>query len=107
MNAKERIAAVVSLQKPDRVPVAPLLDHYAATYSGYTNAEIMMDGNKRIKAVIKTATELGPWDMTFLADTANAALLQMGVAIPVKLPGRDLPVNSIHQFQETGILNTR
>jgi hypothetical protein len=104
MNSKQRIAAVVALEKPDRVPVAPLLDHYAATYSGYTNAEIMMNGDKRIAAVIKTATELGPWDMTFLADTANATLLQMGVPIPIKLPGRDLPVNSTHQFQETEFL---
>jgi hypothetical protein len=104
MNARERIAAVVGLQKPDRVPVAPLLDHYAATYAGYTNAEIMMDGHKRIEAVIKTATELGPWDMTFLADTANAVLLQMGVPIPIKLPGRDLPANVTHQFQETELL---
>jgi hypothetical protein len=104
MNAKQRIAAVVALQKPDRVPVAPLLDHYAATYSGYTNAEIMMEGDKRIDAVIKTATELGPWDMTFLADTANAVLLQMGVPMPIKLPGRDLPVNVTHQFHETEFL---
>ena len=104
MNAKQRIAAVVALQMPDRVPVGPLLDHYAATYSGFTNAEIMMEGNKRIAAVIKTATELGPWDITFLADTANAFLLQLGVPIPIKLPGRDLPANSTHQFQETEFL---
>ena len=104
MNARERIAAVVGLQTPDRVPVAPLLDHYAATYSGYTNAEIMIQGDKRIAAVVKTATELGPWDMTFLADTANAVLLQMGVPIPIKLPGRDLPANVTHQFQEVELL---
>ena len=104
MNARQRIEAVVALKIPDRVPVAPLLDHYAATYSGYTNAEIMMEGGKRIAAVIKTATELGPWDMTFLADTANAVLLQMGVPIPIKLPGRDLPANSTHQFHECDFL---
>ena len=104
MNAKERIEAVVDLRTPDRVPVGPLLDHYAATYSGYTNAEIMTDGNKRIAAVIKTATELGPWDITYLADTANAVLLQMGVAAPIRLPGRDLPENSVHQFDESEFL---
>ena len=104
MNARQRIEAAVALQKPDRVPVAPLLDHYAATYSGYTCAEIMTQGDKRIAAVIKTAMELGPWDMTFLADTANAVLLQMGVAAAIKLPGRDLPVNVTHQFHETEFL---
>ncbi|HEY9160405.1 MAG TPA: uroporphyrinogen decarboxylase family protein [Desulfomonilia bacterium] len=104
MNARQRIDAVLALQKPDRVPVAPLLDHYAATYSGYTNAEIMTQGDKRITAIIKTATELGPWDMTFLADTANAVLLQMGVAAKIKIPGRDLPENAVHQFEETEFL---
>ncbi len=104
MNSKERIEAVVALEKPDRVPVGPLLDHFAATYAGVTNAELMTEGDKRIAAVIKTATELGPWDITFLADTANATLLQMGVAAPIKLPGRDLPATSIHQFQEIEFL---
>ena len=86
------------------MPVAPLLDHFAATYSGYTNAEIMTDGDKRIEAVLKTMRELGPWDMTFLADTANALLLQVGVAIKLKLPGRDLPEDEIHQFEESEFL---
>jgi hypothetical protein len=104
VNARERIAAAVALRTPDRVPVGPLLDHFAASYTGFTNAEIMLEGDKRIAAVIRTATELGPWDMTFLADTANAALLQMGVPIPVMLPGRDLPATSIHQFHETEFL---
>jgi hypothetical protein len=104
LNARQRIEAVVDLRIPDRVPVGPLLDHFAATYSGYTNAEIMTDGGKRIVAVIKTATELGPWDITYLADTANAVLLQMGVAAKIKLPGRDLPENSVHQFDETEFL---
>jgi hypothetical protein len=104
MNSRQRIDTTVALRMPDRVPVGPLLDHYAATYSGYTNAEIMTDGNKRIVAVIKTATELGPWDITYLADTANAVLLQMGVAAPIRLPGRDLPENSVHQFDESEFL---
>ncbi len=104
MNSKERIDAVINLETPDRVPLAPLLDHYAATYTGITNAELMMDGDKRIQAVLKTMRELGPWDMTFIADTANAFLLKIGVLQKLKLPGVDLPENEIHQFVETELL---
>ena len=104
MNSKERIDAAVALEQSDRVPVAPLLDHFAATYSGYTNAEIMSNGNKRIEAVLKTAKDLGPWDMTFLADTANAGMLKMGVPMKLKQPGIELSDNEIHQFDENEFL---
>jgi hypothetical protein len=104
MNSKERIDAAVALERPDRVPVAPLLDHFAATYSGITNAELMTDGEKRIRAVLKTMKELGPWDMTFIADTANADLLKFGVPCKLLLPGKELPANSTHQFDERELL---
>lgn len=104
MNSKERIDAVVNLEVPDRVPVGPLLDHFAATYSGYTTAQIMQDGDKRIKAVLKTMKELGPWDITFAADTANAYVLKKGVPVRIQLPGKELPDNDIHQFEEIEFL---
>ena len=104
MNSRERIAAVVALEQPDRVPLAPLIDHFAATYAGISNAELMDDGDQRIAAVLKTMRELGPWDMTFIADTANAYLLKMGVLARLRLPGHELPENEIHQFVETEFL---
>ncbi len=104
MNSRERIAAVTALEAPDRVPLAPLLDHYAATYAGITNAQLMTDGKKRISAVLKTMNDLGPWDMTFPADTANEMLLKTGVPAHVKIPGKDLPENEIHQFDEKEVL---
>ncbi len=100
MNAKERIAATVALEAPDRVPVAPLLDHFAATYTGISNAQLMNDPDARAAAVLRTMRELGPWDMSFVADTANAALLKRGLPLRVRLPGKDLPENEIHQFEE-------
>ena len=62
-----------------RLPVAPLLDHFAATYTGISNAQLMNDPDARVAAVLRTMRELGPWDMTFLADTANAAILKRGI----------------------------
>jgi len=103
MNSFERIDAVVALETPDRVPLGPLLDHWAATYTGITNAELMADSEKRINAVIKTATDF-KWDMTFIADTAIPALLKLGMPAKLKLPGVDLPENSTHQFEEKGYM---
>lgn len=104
MNAKERIAAVVALETPDRVPVAPLLDHFAATWTGITNAQLMNDPEARVAAVLRTMRDLGPWDMTFVADTANAAILKRGIPLRIRLPGKELPENEIHQFEEVEFL---
>lgn len=103
MNAFERIEAVLALEMPDRVPLSPLLDHWAATYTGITNAELMTDPEKRIRAVLKTARDFR-WDMSYIADTANADLLRLGVPQRLKQPGVDLPENSIHQFDERGFM---
>ena len=104
MNSKERIESVVNLEIPDRVPVAPLLDHFAATYTGISMAELMSDRSKRIGAVIETMQGLGPWDMSFAAETANETLLKWGMEAPVRTPGKELPPDEIHQFEETETL---
>jgi len=99
MNAAERINAVIVLETPDKVPLAPYLDHWAATYTGITNAELMADSEKRFQAVLKTAVDF-TWDMTFLAETADPVLNRIGVPARMKIPGIDLPKNSTHQFEE-------
>ncbi|UCD84294.1 MAG: hypothetical protein JSU92_13610 [Deltaproteobacteria bacterium] len=103
MDSKERIEAVVALEAPDRVPVGPLLDHWAATYSGITKQEFMENGGKRIAAILKTMREVGPWDIAYMAETANPVLL-MGAPARVHWPGRDLPPDEIHQFEEFELL---
>jgi uroporphyrinogen-III decarboxylase len=103
MKARERLAAAIELEKPDRVPVGPLLDHFAATYCGITKARFMQERPARIEAILKTMRELGPWDMTFLAETVIPALLY-GAPARVKWPGKDLPADEIHQFEEFELL---
>ena len=103
MNSRERIEAVVALEAPDRVPVGPLLDHYAATYTGLSKQEFMEDGGKRIRAILRTMRELGPWDITFMAETVIPALLY-GAPARVRWPGKDLPAQEIHQFEEFELL---
>lgn len=103
MNASERIEAVISGEMPDRIPLAPLLDHWAANYVGIPVYDLMTDPEKRIQAVLKTASDF-KWDMTFLADTAIETLLRIGVAARLKMPGIDLPADCAHQFDESGFM---
>lgn len=103
MNSKERIEAVLALERADRTPVAPWLDHFAASYAGITKAELIEEPKKRIEAVIRTATEMGPWDMTYMAENASRSLL-MAAPARVRWPGRDLPADEIHQFEEFELL---
>ena len=104
VNSFERIDAAIALEMPDRVPLSPLLDHWAATYTGITNAACMADPEKRIRAILKTAIDFR-WDMTYIGDTINPQLLKIGIPLKLKQPGVDLPENSIHQFDEKGYMN--
>ena len=104
MNSKERIDAVVALETPDRVPVGPLIDHFAATYTGITYGTLMRDGDKRIAAVLKTMADLGPWDISFVAELASGPLMRIGLPPRLKQPGIELDENEIHQFEESELL---
>ncbi|MBI5843638.1 MAG: hypothetical protein HZB23_03085 [Deltaproteobacteria bacterium] len=103
MNSFERIEAAIALEVPDRVPLGPLLDHWAATYTGISNAELMTDPEKRIRSVLKTASDF-KWDLTYIADTANADILRLGVPARLLIPGVELPANQVHQFDEKEVM---
>lgn len=55
LERKQRIEAAVALQKPDRVPVVPLLDSFPARYAGMTQGESFRDKDKGFEAYLKTA----------------------------------------------------
>ena len=103
MNSAQRIQAAIRLEAVDRVPVAPWVDHFAASYTGLAKEVFIRDNRQRFKAVLRTALELGPWDMTYLGENVSHTLI-MAAPARAYLPGRDLPTNEIHQFEEFGVL---
>ncbi len=103
VNSTERIRAAIALDSADRVPVAPWLDHFAATYTGLSKDVFIRDADKRFEAVLKTARELGPWDMTYLAENVSKTLI-MAAPARVRWPGRELPEDQVHQFEELELL---
>lgn len=103
MNSRERIEAVVALETPDRTPVGPLLDHFAATHAGITKALFMHDRQARRQALLKGVRDFGPWDLSFLAETVIPEYMDMAPA-RVKFPGLELPEDETHQFEEFELL---
>jgi hypothetical protein len=54
----KRLVDVLSLRKPDRVPVTPALGEFVATYAGYTQKDITYDVDKSIDAATRATVEL-------------------------------------------------
>jgi hypothetical protein len=103
MNSAQRIQAAIRLEPVDRVPVAPWLDLFAASYTGLAKDVFISDSRQRFKAVLRTALDMGPWDMTYLAENASRTLI-MAAPARVYWPGRDVPADEIHQFEELEVL---
>jgi len=95
-----RIADVIRLKLPDRVPVVPSFGMFPYLDNGLTCEEAVFDPEKADKAAMKTLKEFEP-DM----------FLGSGYAIPgpmfealgyrqLRLPGREIPAHYVHQFAE-------
>jgi len=104
-EARHRIDTAISLGKPDRVPVAPMLDNFAASYAGVTQHDMLFDIRKADEAFMKVHLELGPID-GFNTSNAGLARLVMSMAMvqPV-LPGVDgVDEDALWQFVEKTIM---
>ncbi len=105
MTARERIDAAVALRKPDRVPVAPMLDVFAARYAGITQHRMIFDIKAADLAFQKVYDELGAFD-GFNVSNAGAGRLVLALSIvkPV-IPGVDgVDENALWQFVEKTVM---
>lgn len=106
---KERrvLDAIFMRKEPDRIPVSTGgLNFFPAKYAGITCAEYMFDPEKMTAAFLKTNDDFD-FDLTFPSSIFNfgrwftAAQLNL-----IKIPGRDLTVNSGYQYNEYERLKT-
>ncbi|MDP2660250.1 MAG: hypothetical protein Q8R28_05935 [Dehalococcoidia bacterium] len=104
MTSEERINAVVALNEPDRVPVALYVDAFAARHAGITLAEWVSDYEKGEAAVEKTFDDLGGCDAMIRTGCAHPDSFAMGAAIRTRLPGRDLPPDTLWQYEEAPVM---
>ncbi len=94
-----RLRTAIALGTPDRVPVCLGFDGFAARVMGLTLAEYAVDADVAGAAALATLEKLGDVDAIQFA-TNLPKLLGMIWLAPVRLPGVDLPEDSLWQLDE-------
>jgi len=103
--AQERIDTAVRLGKPDRVPVAPMLDVFAARYAGVTQHDMLFNIKRADVAIDKVHRDMGPLDGFGMSNAGLARfVLAMAISAPV-MPGVDgVDENALWQFVERTVM---
>ncbi len=96
----QRVADVIQLRVPDRVPIVPSFGMFPALDNGYTCEEVMNDYQKATDAWLKTLADFEP-DLYRASSYAFPSKVFTALDYKLlKLPGRDLPAQSGFQFHE-------
>jgi uroporphyrinogen-III decarboxylase len=101
MTPEERMTAAMNLEKPDRVPIAPIVGmDLPVTYYGISSAETHKEPIKALDAMVKFFDEFGGWD-----GYTSLPLYKKGYILggfKFKAPGQELPdgPNYFGQFDE-------
>lgn len=108
MTPQQRVQAAIDLRVPDRVPVLPLQTQYfACRYKGLDGYEMVRDVERARQAHIEVFYDLGGFDgqvvpgISYIFSHSLAGICREP---PLKVPGVDLPRNSILQHDEREIL---
>lgn len=100
MTPAERFRASASLQRVDRAPVAPMIFFFAARHAGISLETLVRDGKAAFAAIRRTFEDLGGWDVMPVPFGYDPLLYAFEVPIELKLPGVDLPPDSVWQADE-------
>ncbi len=104
MTSKERIDAAIALEPVDRVPIIPLIDYSVARSRGIDIATFLSDPDLSLSLLMETFDQMGGWDATAMPNVAGGLGLFPMATLPVKMPGKQLPPDSIPQFDEREIM---
>lgn len=105
MTSRERIDTAIRMGKPDRVPVVPIIDFFAAAYGGISVKEMFFDVRKADKALEKTMLDLGRIDGQNLTYAGFGEALRFFFPTPPRIPGVDgVPENESFQFVEKSVM---
>lgn len=99
----QRVLDAVALRTPDRVPVAPLGDAFAARVTGVKVADFCTKPELAYPTMIDAFTRLGEIDGIQHASYNVHALSTIWLS-RVKIPGRDLPADDLWQVEEMELM---
>ncbi len=102
MTRRERVEAAIALEKPDRVPVMPLMVSFPIRHRGMTQAEAWRDLDKAFQATRDTFDDLGGFDVLPKTNVYWPMLGGRFANAPVRnlIPGRELSEDALAQIDE-------
>ncbi len=105
MSSRERIDTAIGLGKPDRVPVAPMIDIFGARYAGVTQHDMWFDIKRANYASLKVHEELGPIDGFGMSQAGLGKFVKAMTIVPPIMPGVDgVDENALWQFVEKTVM---
>lgn len=96
----KRIADVIQLKIPDRVPIVPSFGMFPAIDNGYTCEEVTFNYEKAHKAWMKTLHDFQPDAFNGSSYALSGRVLELLDYKQLKLPGRHISPKHVHQFVE-------
>ena len=107
MSRQERFEAAVSLEKPDRVPVMPLMTAFAVRSRGMTQGTAWRDPDMGFRAMLDTFNELGGFDRLYKPNLFWPMIGGRFCSTPIRvlIPGRQLPEDALNQIDERVLIS--
>jgi len=102
MSRQERFECALALEKPDRVPVMPLITGFAARSRGLTQAQPWREPDRGFQIMLDTFDDLGGFDKLYKPNFLWPMIGGKFVSAPVRVryPGRQLPEDDLVQIDE-------
>lgn len=104
MTSKQRIDAAIRLEKPDRVPVVPMISNVSAAHAGISMRRFYEDPQACMDAQRKTFLDLGGLDAMLMGGPTSPDVFKSGMPLRVKAPGKELPDDAVMQIDESQAL---
>lgn len=99
-----RVQAAINLKEPDRVPIICSEDSFAWWHAGMSMRDFMFDNEKYMMALEKFHQDFDT-DMQFFPPAPlDPFTILVGEPCIIKIPGEDIPDNSVFQLVETEIM---
>ncbi|MGD0916594.1 MAG: uroporphyrinogen decarboxylase family protein, partial [Thermodesulfobacteriota bacterium] len=97
---EKRVADIIELRRPDRVPIIPHFNFFPATYAGVTVAELMYDPDKIGESYWRVLQDFEPDMIENPYGKLMGPVLDALDCKQARWPGRNLPANVPFQFIE-------
>lgn len=105
MDARERIETAVRLGRPDRIPVVPMIDSFAARYAGVSQHDMLFNIFRSDRAFLRVHRELGPIDGFNYSNAGLARLMDSLSIVPPIWPGvNGVDPDALWQFVEKTVI---